>query len=137
MTEILCMGRLNFTSVIAKYVVISKRILCNNNIFQLHPNIFNNISFATHNLLMTAEANGKQFTRFDSNLFGIDHTITHSNANYSVAFQSFTISWNLNRGYKTKVITSLPKKAQQLQMKTRKWLCQWKYVIQSIHVVLG
>ena len=46
---------------------------------------------------------------FHFNLFGIDHTITSSNANYSVVFQSFTISWELNRGYKTKVIT-LPSK---------------------------
>ena len=29
-------------------------------------------------------------------------------ANDSVAFQSFTISWNLNMGYKTKVITLTP-----------------------------
>ena len=46
---------------------------------------------------------------FHFNLFSIDHTITHSNANESVAFQSFTISCNLIRGYKIKVIT-LPSK---------------------------
>ena len=33
-------------------------------------------------------------------LFGIDRTITSSNTNDFVAFQSFTISWNLNMGYK-------------------------------------
>ena len=45
------------------------------------------------------------------NLFGIDSTIPSSNTNDSVAFQSFTISWNLNMGYKTKVITLTPKRS--------------------------
>ena len=48
---------------------------------------------------------------FQYDLFGIDHTITPSNTDDSVAFQCFTISWNLNRGYKTKVITLPPKKS--------------------------
>ena len=45
---------------------------------------------------------GRNLLDFYSNLFGIDHTITHSNANDSVAFQSFTISLNFNRGIKQK-----------------------------------
>ena len=48
---------------------------------------------------------------FHLNLFGIDHTITPSNTNYSVVFQSFTIPWDLSRGYKTKVITLPPKRS--------------------------
>ena len=51
---------------------------------------------------------GHNFLDFHFNLFGIDHTISSSNGNESVAFQSFTNSWNLNRGYKTKVITLPP-----------------------------
>ena len=42
---------------------------------------------------------------FHFNLFGINHTKTPSNATDYVAFRSFAISWNLNRGCKTKVIT--------------------------------
>ena len=49
------------------------------------------------------------FLNFHFNLFGIGHTITPSNANYSVVFQFFTIPWDLSRGYKTKVITLPPK----------------------------
>ena len=45
---------------------------------------------------------------FQFNLFGIDHTITHSNANDYVALQYFIIYSNLTRGYKTKVITLPP-----------------------------
>ena len=51
----------------------------------------------------------RNLLNFHFNLFGIGHTITHSNANYSVVFQSFTISWDLSRAYKTKVITLPPK----------------------------
>ena len=48
---------------------------------------------------------------FHFNLFGIDRTIPSSNTNDSVAFQSFTISWNLNMWYKTKFITLTPKRS--------------------------
>ena len=51
----------------------------------------------------------RNFLNFHFNLFGIGHTITPSNANYSVVFQFFTIPWDLSRGYKTKVITLPPK----------------------------
>ena len=51
----------------------------------------------------------RNFLNFHFNLFGIGHTITPSNANYSVVFQFFTILWDLRRGYKTKVITLPPK----------------------------
>ena len=51
----------------------------------------------------------RNFLNFHFNLFGIGHTITHSNANYSVVFQIFTNPWDLSRGYKTKVITLPPK----------------------------
>ena len=44
---------------------------------------------------------GRNLQDFYFNLFGIDPIITPSNANDSVAFQSFTFSWNLNKGYKT------------------------------------
>ena len=54
---------------------------------------------------MTAEVNESQFPK----LFGIGHTITPSNAKYSVVFQFFTFPWDLSRGYKTKVITLPPK----------------------------
>ena len=54
---------------------------------------------------------GHNLLDFHFNLFGIDRTITSSNTNDSVAFQSFTISWNLNMGYKTKVITLTPKRS--------------------------
>ena len=53
------------------------------------------------------------------NLFGIYHTITPSNANGSVAFQSFPISWNLNREYKTKVIT-LPRNRSTITLNEEK-----------------
>ena len=43
------------------------------------------------------------------NLFGIDHTIAPLHSNDSVAFRSFTMSWNLSRGYKTKVRSLTPK----------------------------
>ena len=48
---------------------------------------------------------------FHFNLLSIDHTITPSKANEFVAFQSFTISWHLTRGYKTKVITLSSKRS--------------------------
>ena len=67
--------------------------------------ILNNISYAPHILLLTVEVNGSHLLDFHFNLFGIACTIPSSNANDSVAFQSFTISWNLNMGFKTKVIT--------------------------------
>ena len=52
----------------------------------------------------------RNFLNFHFNLFGIGHTITPSNANYSVVFQFFfTNPWDLSRGYKTKVITLPPK----------------------------
>ena len=51
----------------------------------------------------------RNFLNFHFNLFGIGHTITPSNANYSVVFQFFTVSWDLSRGLKTKVITLPPK----------------------------
>ena len=51
----------------------------------------------------------RNFLFFYFNLCGIGQTITHSNANYSVVFQFFTIPWDLSRGYKTKVITLPPK----------------------------
>ena len=54
---------------------------------------------------------GHNLLDFHFNLFGIDCTIPSSNANDSVTFQSFTISWNLNMGYKTKVITLTPKRS--------------------------
>ena len=60
--------------------------------------ILNAISYAPHILLMTSEVNGSQFPKFHFNLFGISHTITPSNANYSVVFQFFTIPWDLSRG---------------------------------------
>ena len=50
---------------------------------------------------------GRNLLAFCFNLFGIDHTITHG----SVAFLSFTISWNLFRRYEIKVITSTPKRS--------------------------
>ena len=52
---------------------------------------------------------------FHFNLFGIGHInpITLPNATDSLAFQSFTISGNLNRGYKRKVITLPPKKGNE------------------------
>ena len=59
---------------------------------------------------MTAGVNGSQCTRILFQLFGIDHTITSSSSNDSVAFQSFTISRSLNRGYKSKVINLTPKR---------------------------
>ena len=49
--------------------------------------ILNNISFAPHILLMAPE----DVLNYHFNLFGIDHTITTLNTNFSVAFQSFTI----------------------------------------------
>ena len=52
---------------------------------------------------------GRYFLNFHFNLFGIGHTIIPSNSNYSVLFQFVTIPWDLSRGYKTKVITLLPK----------------------------
>ena len=58
---------------------------------------------------MTAEVNESQFPKLHFNLFGIGHTITPSNANYSAVFQFFTIPWDLSRGYETKVITLPPK----------------------------
>ena len=54
---------------------------------------------------------GHNLLDFHFNLFGIDCTIPSSNANDSVAFQSFTISWNLNMGYKTKVIALTHKRS--------------------------
>ena len=48
----------------------------------------------------------RNFLDFHFNLFGMHHTITPSNANDSVSFKSFIISWNLN---KTKVIILTPK----------------------------
>ena len=51
---------------------------------------------------------GHNLLDFQFNLFGMDHIIPSSNANDSVAFQSFTISWNLDIGYNTKVITLTP-----------------------------
>ena len=51
----------------------------------------------------------RNFLNFHFNSFGIGHTITPSNANYSVVFQFLTIPWDLSRGYKTKVITLPPK----------------------------
>ena len=47
---------------------------------------------------------GHNWLDFHFNLFGIDHTIPSFNANDSCPFQSFTISLNLNMGYKIKVI---------------------------------
>ena len=41
----------------------------------------------------------------------MDHTLKSLNANDSVALKSFTIAWNLNRGYKTKVVTFTPKRS--------------------------
>ena len=98
---------------------------------------------------------GRNLPDFHFNSFGIDHTITPSNANDSVAFKSFTISWNLNRGYKTKVRTLPPKRStitsneekivvvvdwgltSHSEMKKRKLLSQWKDVIISILVLLN
>ena len=54
---------------------------------------------------------GRNLLDFHLNLPGIDHIITSSNANDYIAFQSFTIFWNLNMGYKTKVITLTPKRS--------------------------
>ena len=51
----------------------------------------------------------RNLLNFHFNLYGIGHTITHSNTNYSVVFQFFKIPWDLSRGYKTKVITLPPK----------------------------
>ena len=53
---------------------------------------------------------GLIFQDFHFDLFGIDRTLPVSNANDSVAIQSFTIFWNLNIGYKTNVITLTPKR---------------------------
>ena len=73
---------------------------------------------------------------FHVNLFDVDNTIKLSNANDSVAFQYFTIWWNLNRGYKTKVIT-LPLKINTIiSNEEKKMICQWNFVILSIHVLL-
>ena len=47
---------------------------------------------------------------FHINLFGIDHTIASLDSNDSVAFRSFTMSWNLSRGYK-KVGILTPKRS--------------------------
>ena len=58
---------------------------------------------------MTAEVHESQFPKFVFQFFGIGHTITPSNANYSVVFQFFKIPWDLSRGYKTKVIILPPK----------------------------
>ena len=44
---------------------------------------------------------GHNLLDFYFNIFGIDRTIPSSNTNDSVAFKSFTMSWNLNMGYKT------------------------------------
>ena len=54
---------------------------------------------------------GHNLLDFHFNVFGIHCTIPSSNANDYVAFQSFTISWNQNIGYKTKVITLTPKRS--------------------------
>ena len=51
----------------------------------------------------------RNFLNFHFKLFGIGHTITPSNANYSVVFHFVTIPWDLSRGLKTKVITLQPK----------------------------
>ena len=48
---------------------------------------------------------------FHFNSFGIDHPLIPCYSDDSVAFQTLTIVWNLNRWYKTKVITSLPKRS--------------------------
>ena len=48
---------------------------------------------------------------FHFDLFGIDHTIAPLHSNDSVAFRSFTMSWNLNRGYKTKARSLTPKRS--------------------------
>ena len=56
---------------------------------------------------------------FHLNLSSIDHKITPLNASESVAFQSFTISWNLIRGYKTKVKT-LPFKRSTITLNEEK-----------------
>ena len=58
---------------------------------------------------MTAEVKESQFPKFSFQFIGIGHTITPSNANYSVVFQFFTIPWDLRREYETKVITLPPK----------------------------
>ena len=60
---------------------------------------------------MTAGVNGSHnLLDFHFKLFGINRPIPSSNTNDSVTFQSFTISWNLSMGYKTKVITLTPKR---------------------------
>ena len=71
---------------------------------------------------------GHNLLNCNFNLFDINHKITPSNSNVYVAFQSLTIVWNLNWGYKTKGKTLPPEKVQCIQMKKRNWLCQWKYV---------
>ena len=53
----------------------------------------------------------RNFLNVHFDLFGIGHTITPSNANYSVVFHFFfTITWVLRKGGGTKVITLPPKK---------------------------
>ena len=54
---------------------------------------------------------GHNVQDFHFNLFGIDRTIPSSNANDSVAFKFITISWNLNTGYKIKLIALTPKRS--------------------------
>ena len=48
---------------------------------------------------------------FHLNLFGIDITITPTNASDSDAFQYLTIIWHLKEGYRIKVITLSPKRS--------------------------
>ena len=79
----------------------------------------------------------RNFLNFHFNLFGIDHTITSSNANYSVVFQSFTISWDLNRGYKTKVTTLPFKRSTITSTEENNMIMSMEMLNSSIHVLLG
>ena len=72
--------------------------------------ILNNISYGSNILLMTVEVNGSRSTIFHSNSFEIDHTMPSFKANDYVTFQTLTMSWNLNMGYK-KIITLTHKRS--------------------------
>ena len=82
---------------------------------------------------------GRNLLDFYFNLSGIDHTITPSNANDSVAFLSFAVFGNLNRRNRIKAINLIPKRSTITSNKERKSLSRWKCVIisVSIHVHLG
>ena len=74
--------------------------------------ILNIISCAPHTLLMTAEVNGSQLNRF-SFLTYLALIAQYNLQTQMILLHSniFTISWKLNMGYKTKVITLTPERS--------------------------